>query len=240
MHGEISIAGRSATLPQLHAELASLRLKHAGVDLFDAGFGHESEITSAGTLANNEISAAGLPVRLFEDAGFTRASKYGKDGWIFTGGPEVVGASQSLDAIWQEMGLKLALPANWKIQDMATPGGHNYGPAVILTPPRNSNPDVNGVIVESDPANGRSLSEYLRDSSKGFGGKDLTASYAIKICQGRQDGWIWKTKPDRDNLVSETVFSINRGKGIAVSYAHLAGHPELAQVRSAVENVCLL
>jgi hypothetical protein len=90
----------------------------------------------------------------------------------------------SLGALLKNAGVDADFGSNWGALDMPDGNGRDFGPALILA--REKPPGT--LWIEIDPANGRSLSRYVRDHAHHLGYAP-DAGRAVEICHGTQAAW---------------------------------------------------
>lgn len=93
----------------------------------------------------------------------------------------------ALDALLAPAGISLKLPATYGLVDGADTHGTNGGAVLFFTQQRlKADEPLNSVVLQVDPANGRTLGQYVRSPGM-FDAAMLQQARPTKICNGTQD-----------------------------------------------------
>ena len=146
----------------------------------------------------------------------------------------------SLGALLQNAGVDADFGSDWGAFDMPNGSGRDFGPALILAREK----PLGTLWIEIDPANGRSLSRYVRDHAHHLG-YTPGAGRAVEICRGTQAAWyVEHTNTHKDGNRKTVwgnidVLTINRSRGLAVAYGFIPPTAVDAHITTALLTMCL-
>ncbi len=148
-------------------------------------------------------------------------------------------AALTIAGVLSGMGVSMNIPTGWTLLTTTQPLDKRRGTTAVFNPPRTPAAALmDGLIVESDPADGRSLMQYVQDTLAGEQHARLE-SRSFKVCPGMQPGWFVRIRDASGGPDVEYVFTIDRARGAAAAYSRTSGTVEDPAMHKALASLCL-